>query len=191
MSEVYVASEDQEPWCDLCSEVVPATIEAAENVDACANCLRDLSNTLHRAVNTPTADLTIRVTYYRPLTYTDGRSQVTSKVNVSIESDLQAPSDSITGNTWTVWGDGDLHVPGTLLASSVLEEVVNALAWWSAAAERKQLEHVARANGTPVPHQCAGTDPVKVVPMLLGVIGSIHEEAEQRLRCTEPSETRL
>lgn len=189
MSTVYIASEDCDPWCHLCGEVVSATVKVVEKVYACASCLRDLSNTLHRAVNTPIADLTIRVTYYRPLTYTDGRSQVTSKVNVSIESDLPAPPDANMSNTWTAWGDNELQVPGTLLASGVLEEIVNGLAWWAAAAERMQFEHVAKANGTPVPHQCAGTDPVKVVPMLLGAIGSIHAEVEQRLRCTEQSET--
>lgn len=185
MTTVYIAGEDQEPWCTLCQEVVPGVIEVTEKVFACSDCLRDLSSTLHRAVNTPIADLTIRVTYYRPLTYTDGSSQVTSKVNVSIESDLPAPTTANTSNTWTAWGDNELHVPGTLLASSVLEEIVNGLAWWAAAADRKQLAHVAIANGTPVPRGCADTDPVKVVPMLLGVIGSIHEETEQRLRCTE------
>jgi hypothetical protein len=49
VTTVYIASDDQEPWCTLCQEVVPGVIEVDEKVFACSECLRDLSENLRRA----------------------------------------------------------------------------------------------------------------------------------------------
>ena len=51
MNDVYIASDDQEPWSTLCQEVVSVVIEVDEKVDACEACLRDLIETLRRAAN--------------------------------------------------------------------------------------------------------------------------------------------